>query len=122
MAEEGTQAGQGEQPEQPAEKPAEKPKARRGGARPGAGRKRHEQRNARAVMEAERKLQEAFDDILEMLITEATEKRNWKVGIYLADRLMGKPTERVEQKEAKDEQKTAMEAALDELAADGWDV
>ena len=112
-------ADEEKQQEQPVEKP---PKPKRGGARPGAGRKRHEQRNARAVMEAERKLQEAFDDILEMLITEATEKRNWKVGIYLADRLMGKPTERVEQKEAKDEQKTAMEAALDELAADGWDV
>ena len=115
MAEEGKQ-------EQESPQPQPKPKSKRGGARAGAGRKRHEERNARAVMEAERKLQEAFPDILDMLITEAKEKRNWKVGIYLADRLMGKPTERVEQKEAKDEQRTAMEQALDELQAHGWDV
>ena len=94
----------------------------RGGARPGAGRPRRRERFARPIWQAEKRIADALPEIVEALIEQATVKKDWRAAVYLVDRLMGKPTERVAAVEARDEVGSAMDAALDELRGEGWEV
>jgi len=84
-----------------------------GGARPGAGRKKTSDRNAGAVVKAEKKIRDRLPEVIDALFelaigvtveevdgegarTVYTKAPDAKAAIYLTDRIMGKPTERTE--------------------------
>lgn len=84
----------------------------RGGSRVGAGRKRKsEAREEPPVRAAENKLRDRLPELVDVALSLAIEDRNERMVIYCIDRILGKPTQPFDVRDAV--RKLAAERGLD---------